>query len=262
MAWGLGLLWVLAGNAGADPPPAPAIHNSRFVYSNEEKLGFDLEKTLRSTAPHLLPYREMISHWSGYATVSPRMVLSLMELETRQLTGGSASTSRPFGDLSTAETFEGQVEDVLRRLAERFYDRPAGHDGLRAATAADEALSALLAREGALEELRDRYESLFPDQPPLHQARAEPAGAKTVPPPHLLQLPYPVGQSWYFGCTHTFNGMDPGPPSSLDFSRNLETWGANTSNTWVVVAAHPGTAIVYSSCFVEVLGANGWSTSY
>jgi LasA protease len=264
LAIGLLAATVLTAPAGAAGTSGePFIHNSRFVYSIEEKLDFDLEAYLRAAAPHLVAHAEVISHWSAYYTVSPRVVLSLMELETAQISSAAPSLpDRPFAGLSEAKTLPQQVEDVLRRLSELFYESPAGPDGLRAPQAAQEALRRLLGSDRAPAELRSRYESLFPAERPLDEPRdGPPAAAKATPPPGLLQLPYPVGESWYFGGAHTFDGQDPGPKSSLDFTRDRESWGDNTSNTWVV-AAHGGTAVVYSSCFVEVVGPNGWSTSY
>ncbi len=253
---------VLTAAAGFGEAVTSSVPNSRFIYSTEEKLGFDLEQYLSHAAPHLLPHAEVISHWSGYTTISPRIVLALMELRTDQIRGKpSKADELPFGELSTAVTFSGQVEDVLLRLAKAFYARPTGADGLRAAPAAREALEKVLGKSFDAEELGAIYANLFPAEPPLPEALSAPGADKVLPPTNYLQLSYPVGQGWYHGGTHTFTGQDPGPPSSLDFTRNREPWGADTTNTWVV-AAHPGTAVVYSSCNVEVLGSDGWSTSY
>ena len=251
-----------ASTARAEVPGEAPIDNGRFVYSTEEKLGFDLEEYLGQAAPHLLPQVEAIYHWSGYTTVSPRIALALMELRSRQLSGGPAKAGEPpFGELSDKADFSAQVADVLGRLAAAFYASPAGAGGLRVAPAARDALRSVLGEGFDFDGLAAAYARLFPAEPPLHQALPEPAADKAVPPSNYLQLPYPVGESWFHGGTHTNTGIDPGPPSALDFLLDFRPFGADTGNIRVV-AAHPGTTRVYSSCNVEVLGSGGWSTSY
>lgn len=259
------LALLVPGLAAASEAPASLdIHNSRFVYSAEEKLGdFNLTRYLGDNALWLQPYRELITHWSAYATVSPRITLALIELETQLVsteTPSSGALRRPFGDLSSSNTFGGQSEDVLRRLSRSFYS-----DGgqMRQPTAARRALLTVLGSEARLAEFHRSFQRIFPSLAPLSQRRNSFSDPKsTLPPPSFLQLPFPVGDTWVSNGAHAHLGQDPGPKSSLDFSRNwTSSWGANTSSDWVV-AASTGTAVVHSRCFVEVIGANGWSTSY
>lgn len=103
--------------------------------------------------------------------------------------------------------------------------------------------------------------SLFPDAL-TEQTKIPDKQAKTIPPQNLLQLPYPIGQSWQtWGGTHSFSGQNSGPRSSLDFRQNRSGFGSNTTNLWVS-SSSSGSAVKHSSCFAEVLATGGWSTTY
>ncbi len=54
----------------------------RLIYSYDEMFQFDLEAYLAVQAPHLLPYAEVISHWSGYSSISPKVMLTLLEQQS------------------------------------------------------------------------------------------------------------------------------------------------------------------------------------
>ncbi len=261
------LAWTLPSLvAAAATPPDLAVHNSRFVYSSEEKTGgFNLAAYLAAEAPWLQPYRELITHWSAYSTVSPRITLALIETQTGLVsteTPSSGDLRRPFGNLSSNNTFDGQTDDVLRRLARSFYANSGTSDLLRQPTAASQALRSLLGTEAQLVEFHRSFQRIFPSLAPLAQGRSNLTDPKTTSPPaSLLQLPFPTGDAWFFNGAHTQFGQDPGPKSSIDFSRDWTSWGANTSGNWVV-AATSGTVVVHSRCFVEIIATGGWSTSY
>ncbi len=263
----------LGSSYGSEPP---AVDNSRLVYSPEEMINLDLDRFIERSAPHLAPYRETLSHWSAYASISPKIVLSLVEMQSKMISDPTKLEStvsdpddskRPLGALIAKAGFSDQLRDGLSQLAGSFYAYPTNTDDLplrgRDAGAATAALIELLGSPDALARLLTVYSDLFPNAPDLSQPTP---GARfhdkaTAPAPNFLQLPYGIGLSWIFNGSHTFIGNNQGPPSSLDFSRNWPGWGANTSNDWVV-AAHGGTVIIHSSCFAEVIGAGGWSTSY
>src|SRR4051794_40131108 len=89
------LLVVLAGNIGAQvprpvegpaPQPArsststdyPAGYSGRWIEDAEFLYGpslvtFDLGAYLAANAPHLTPYAEVISHWCGFYSISPKL---------------------------------------------------------------------------------------------------------------------------------------------------------------------------------------------
>ena len=115
------LLLTPAAAFGDDP--APPVAPDRFFYSNAEMTGFDLEGYLASEAPHLLPYREILSHWCGYTTVSPRIALALIEHQTGLVTesGLDGRFDRPLGDLAPVDGFSRQLEVVLGALAQEVY---------------------------------------------------------------------------------------------------------------------------------------------
>jgi len=89
------------------------------------------------------------------------------------------------------------------------------------------------------------------------EALAQPAAGPDLPPPDLLQLPFPIGDTW------TFNGVHGPLKEAIDFSvgRPWPRWKANTSDMWVVAAA-AGTVRRIASCGLEIDHADGWTTVY
>ncbi len=239
--------------AVAAPSSEPAL-----LYSYEEMRGFDLPAYLATHAPHLLPHAEAISHWAGYSSISPRVLLTLIELHSAGLSAPTPlALARPFGPLSNAPDFAAQVEDIAKRLATAYYARL----DARALAPASGALAGLLPPATDEATFSATYTRLFDQAPPsLDRKRLARYQAAAVPPANLLQLPYPVGQAWSFGGSHTNTGSGRFPQSSLDF-HDGGTWGSDTSGKWVVAAAG-GRAIRHSSCSVEVIHPNGWSTTY
>ena len=78
-----------------------------------------------------------------------------------------------------------------------------------------------------------------------------------LPPAGMLQLPFPIGETW------TFNGVHGPRNEAIDFSvgRPWPRWRSDTSKLWVVAAA-PGSIRKVSGCGVEIDHADGWTTVY
>ncbi len=259
----------------------PTVHNTRLVYSTEEMVNLELDRFIERSAPHLAPYRETLSHWSAASTISPKVTLTLIEMQSGMVSEPRAlgptdhdprdDSSRPLGSLVAPAGFSNQLRGGLDQLSNLFYGyQPASTTNLspasphdRPADAASAALRALLVSQEALARFVATYADLFPNASALSQPTpgAHFHTKAAAPAPNYLQLPYSIGLGWIFNGAHSYRGNNEGPPSSLDFSRNWPTWGANTSNDWVV-AAHGGQVIVHSSCFIQVLGSDGWSTTY
>ncbi|MBU6954997.1 pre-peptidase C-terminal domain-containing protein [Hahella sp. HN01] len=246
------------------------ISDEQFIYSYQEMLTFDVAAYLKRNAPHLLDQTEVITHWAGYSTVSPKVLLTLIEMQTGLVSGArTASLQRPLGDLSERDGFSAQVEDIAMRLAKAYYSTVNQEQKSLSVSGEDiatRALSRALMNNAAgdAEEFATVYQRLFPQE----QESAEPPGVsrfsayskKLVPPENMLQLPFPIDQSWWFGGAHTNTGSGNYPLSSLDMN-NGGGWGSDTSTKWAVASA-AGTAVRHSSCFVEVLHDGGWSTTY
>ena len=84
------------------------LDNTHFIFSNEDKLSFDLESLLEQQAPHLLPFADAIMCESARQTISPRLTLALIELESGLLSADDPSAEalqRPFGELSDKDSF-------------------------------------------------------------------------------------------------------------------------------------------------------------
>ncbi len=251
-------------------PQSPA--NSALVYSYDEMFNFDIDQYLASQAPHLLPYAEVISHWAGYTSISPRVLLTLIDLQSQLISQPDlALLQQPLAGLSSANGFSAQLQDVADQLATRLYQREAAVSEFATAPAA--ALSYLFSADtnkGAevsqlqadkLSTFTQRYQQLFAeDYQPAPDSNTQNITTLAGPANGFLQFPFPLGQSWHVGGAHTNTGSGNYPMSSLDMSIG-GGWGSNQSNTWVAASA-AGSFKRHSSCFAEVVHSGGWSTTY
>ncbi|RVU42053.1 M23 family metallopeptidase [Rheinheimera riviphila] len=266
-----------------------------LIYSYDEMFNFDIEAYLASQAPHLLPYAEQISHWAGYSSISPRVLMALMEQQSGVLRNANLSAkqlAQPFGKLSAKRDFAGQLQDVADQLATRLYTEPTHPEA--AEFAKQQAPSALdflfasatpktlsdapslpdpqaLPQQAAARHFNAIYQQLFaeefsaaPSQIEQQQAVEQQAMVDPVilagPANGFLQFPFPTGQSWHVGGAHTNTGSGNYPMSSLDLSQG-GGWGSNQSSRWVAASA-AGSFKRHSSCFAEVVHSGGWSTTY
>lgn len=283
----------LSGLSQAQPQVAKATQAAPvhpLIYGREEMFGFDIEGYLAARAPALLPYAETISHWAGYSSISPRVLIALIEQQSGLLSRPQASRVamvRPMGELSSAQGFSEQVRDVADQLARSLYAAPleAGRAEFQAPGQAPvPALARLLARSVSAAKARAQersdsseqdfatvYQGLFGlrfdvEAARLSLATMQPTGTQRPGLQALgaassyLQFPFPVGQSWYVGGAHTNTGSGTYPMSSLDMYKS-GGWGSNQSANWVVASA-AGTFKKHSSCFAEVVHTDGWSTTY
>lgn len=261
------------------------ITKQQMLYSYDEMFNFNIKEYLQKNAPQLVPHAEVISHYAGYSSISPKLLIALIEqqsgLVSKQISKQSQSKmARPFGDLSSKYGFKEQVADVSERLAMAFYD---GHSfaqtGLneKHTTSGDavKALNAVLApslghvsakrldqrTQKAVSALNNIYHKLFEQNDSQNSRNFSTESVSTEASiDNYFQLPYPMGRTWTYGGSHTNTGSGSYPQSSLDLN-NGGYWGDNLSNLWVVSAA-PGRVKVHSSCFVEVYHDNNWSTTY
>jgi LasA protease len=115
------VLGILCANAQGD---GLVLTESDLIYTNEQMLNFNIEEYLRTYAPHLLPYAESISHWAGFSSISPKVLLALMEYQSSIISfESSAGMSRPFATLSETVGFNEQLKDVSNQLAELHYKK-------------------------------------------------------------------------------------------------------------------------------------------
>jgi LasA protease len=248
------------------------LSQQNFVYTPSEMLNFDIEAYLQANAPQLAGHAEVISHWSGRTSISPKVILTLIEHQSQSLrhSDSSETLSGALTSLSKEETLSARVKDIATRLADSYYKNLTESaaepemESLRALlnqaqnTSADSSLN----KNTVTSSFTDTFFTLFPNAPSIPRLEAKTNNMKSLPPQSLFQLPYPIGQAWQtWGGTHTFTGNGGGPYSSLDFRQSRAGFGANTSNIWVS-SSSSGRAIRHSSCFVEVLASGGWSTTY
>src|SRR5687768_18611278 len=76
---------VIGGTAtagGRDANAAAGLSGQDLVYSYDEMFDFDIAAYLAKHAPHLVRHSESISHWAGYSSISPKVLIALMEQQS------------------------------------------------------------------------------------------------------------------------------------------------------------------------------------
>ncbi|WP_026309340.1 M23 family metallopeptidase [Kangiella aquimarina] len=256
------------------------ITKEEFVYSYDEMLNFDVEAYLQTNAPHLAGYAEIISHYAGYSSISPKVLIAIMEQQTGIISNPVSATTitRPFGDLSSKIGFKEQVQDISSRLAKEFYRGHSYSDtGSNEVMTTDEdvyrAIEAVIPEqaEEAFEINRERgtkgsskkvsrtHRTLF-EESKKEESTTQTQSLVIADINNYFQLPFRVGESWRNGGSHTNHGSGTYPQSSLDFNAG-GYWGDNLSHIWVSASA-PGVIKNHSSCFSEIIHDDGWSTTY
>lgn len=251
------------------------ISDQAFLYGPEVE-DFDVAKYLARKAPKLRAKAELIQHWSGYYSINPQLVLSLAEMQSAVLTAPDPTNLQaPFGTLSQAHGFDGQLRDVLHRLSVLFYRFEAQHadnahrglaNNINGATAAligvmKPATVTMSATEQGLllSSFVQQFRALFPDDAAgLLTTKVSGTAAVLAPPVNMMQMPWRQGYAWRSNGAHSHTGSG-WPLSSIDVAYDWPSWG---SPTYSVTAAHDGTARVMSRCQIRVSHPNGWATNY
>ncbi len=270
-----------AHNALADSAltsDSPALNKANVIYTYDEMFSFNVSDYLNNNAPHLLPYAEAISHYAAVSTTSPKVLLTLIEQQSGLLTTHDTTPEKvalAFGKLSDKYGFNQQLEDIAGRINLALYQTPGYTESITNPSlpdnlAARKIIQSIFSAEknfafeqsiavNEINHFNKIYRQLFPQiSNPMEEATN--SNTTAVPPSNFLQLPFPIGEAWSNGGSHTFTGSGAYPQSSLDFNDG-GVWGGNIDHLWVVASA-AGRVVVHSSCNVEVVHDNGWSTAY
>lgn len=96
-------------------------NNLIFLYGVDASQ-FDLADFIYVNVPDLIDKEEAITHWAGYYSINPKVILTLMEMQSQLISSPTAEAlNRPLGTLSDKQGFEEQLQDVLAQLSQRFY---------------------------------------------------------------------------------------------------------------------------------------------
>ncbi|MEX2030779.1 MAG: LamG-like jellyroll fold domain-containing protein [Anaerolineales bacterium] len=284
MPFGSGAERLLGALSIQTSDPAPLISDGEFVWG--PNVGrFNAAAFLREQDSALEPYASALELWAAYSSVSPRVLLTVLELQYGWVTGGGSPADE-------AEVMAA-LEDTSTALANAFYDhlhtwgaRATSPEVLgpvvefadgTAATVDPEssgsyAVSAALARPATLglwqaqvsadseEGFSAVYGSLFPGSDPLSESNLITPAA--VPPDNLLQFPFPLGAVWGFAGPHSWNGNSTPPFSSLDFYAGGSTCAAPPGLFTVAAAGGTPYRPFGYSCWLEIDHGAGWTTSY
>lgn len=264
-----------ANSLATDHPEHSQLRMSDFVYSYDEMKNFDIERYLSDNAPHLLPYSEAISHYAGYSSISPKILISAIELKSGLITTKNAaptSIDNVFSDFSDKTSFSAQLEEVSLEISQLVY----GAD-IQEHTPYSTKRSILTKRtidknqalkrkySTLLSRVQEKKSELFNEEPPPNQHLTRSIRTPTTKKNRSkddvrFQLPFPIGDHWWIGGSHTHTGSGSYPQSSLDMGLT-GSWGDDISHIKVTAAAS-GVVKKHSSCYLEIMHDGGWSTTY
>ncbi|WP_444994857.1 FG-GAP repeat domain-containing protein [Aliikangiella sp. IMCC44359] len=100
-----------------------------FLYQYDE-YSFNIQNYLNEHATHLASYvdpnvnvnaAEIISHWAGISSISPKILLSLMMQQSTTGKLQQVKVTKPYGTLSTEIGFNAQVKDIANQLSKMYY---------------------------------------------------------------------------------------------------------------------------------------------
>src|SRR5687767_14015735 len=88
------------------------IEDAAFVYG-PDLLTFDVRQYLAGAARHLVQYAEVISHWSGNKSISPELLLTILELRSSATSNGPTpkALADPAAGLVPRADFETQIRN-------------------------------------------------------------------------------------------------------------------------------------------------------
>ncbi|HEX9680171.1 MAG TPA: peptidoglycan DD-metalloendopeptidase family protein, partial [Anaerolineales bacterium] len=266
--------------------PIPALlSDGEFVWG--PNVGrFDAQAYLASVDSPLEPYAADLEIWAMYSSVSPRVLLTVLQVRYGVVKGAGAALNE--GEVLAA------IEDTAMGLAEAFYDHlhtwgrrstaPPDIDPLvrfadgtaatvGAASSGTYAVAAGLAPGAPIGRWREQlsrdsstgftavYGSLFPGSDPLSATNE--ITPSSAPPDTLLQLPFPMGAVWGYAGPHSWNGGNSPPPfSSLDFYAGGATCSAPPGLFTVAAAGGIPYRPYDYRCWLEIDHGAGWTTSY
>ena len=281
------------------PIAGNVLSNGQFVYGPNVGM-FKLEEYIDQYAPHLKQISTNLNGRLDYYSINPRLFLTLLEVHSQLVSDNDPTRiDNPFG-LNNGD-FYTQVDEISNILVSAYYLHLYTYSSIPVLTrnlpplisqtgniidVAPETNAGTYAIMAALEKIEGEknisiilensqpegffqtYKRLFPEDDPISESNHIflPEEINSLEAPYeLLQLPYPIGESWKFNGVHDAAGGDVGSAfvnaASIDFSPTWPAWNTDTSNMWVVAAAS-GIPTKVSSCNVRIMHTDGWETSY
>jgi LasA protease len=265
-AW-LSLLPVVVSAVSA---PVPQLTDADVVW-DMRVLSLDDSNAAIDAVPQLHAHRGLILDRAGLHSVSPRMIVMLLETSGALADMAAMDTEQQRARIDAVIASIGRMHYLGRSIAKTAAQARMTDDGESATPAANNSagVAAVAATfvngEARLESLSALYLERF--GPSTLERQKSLILSPAVFSTNTLRLPWTLGQyNWGSGGVHTTFGGCPAqacayPRSSLDFWRPGWGWNSDTSSGRVV-AANAGTVTKYSACQVRVTSPDGWATNY
>lgn len=253
--------------------PVPQLTDAHVVW-DMRVLSLDDANAAIDAVPQLRAHRGLIVDRAGLHSVSPRLIVLLLETSGALADMAAMDTEQQRSRIDAVIASIGRMH-YLGRSLDKAKVAAAQARALEDALAASAALSdsagvtavaaTFVSGETRLETLSAKYVERYGVNA-INRQKAQPISGAVVST-NTLRLPWTLGQyNWGSGGVHTTFGGCPAqacasPRSSLDFWRPGWGWNSDTS-FGRVVAANAGTVTKYSACQVRVTSPDGWATNY
>lgn len=275
------------------------ISNSLFLYSSTV-LDFDTQNFLNQQNGLLKNYSEEINGqvWTAadsiaynavFYGINPQLILVALEAQDNIVTNKDSqipSRYDPSENNQTKQKFYFYVKWLAETAAVNFNERRDGKDNGQIIFSSGEIIEVPLSLNAGTYGSQTLLAKLLPiDQWTTFVAGSDPIfkeifinwfGDPMLDPdvqdisalalPSGYNLPFPVGNTWYFtGGPHTYSSSGSRPWSSVDFAPPEVTTcssGSTTYNGRWIVAARGGTVITSQTALVVIDHGDGWRTYY
>ncbi len=250
---------------------APQLTDADVVW-DMRVISLDDANAAIDAVPQLSAHRGLILDRAGLHSVSPRMIVLLLEMsgtldEIAQLDSEQQrSRIDAFIAAVTRMHYLGRSIDKAN-VAARQTTKGVEESGTMLSDSAGVAAVAetFVTGTARLQALAERYVARFGTS--AFDRQKTQAVSPTAVSTNTLRLPWTLGQyQWGSGGVHSTSGSCPAqacglPRSSLDFWRPGWSWNSDTSSGRVV-AANAGTVAKISACQLRVTSPDGWATNY
>jgi murein DD-endopeptidase MepM/ murein hydrolase activator NlpD len=278
----------MAGRLVQSGISVPLVSDGEFVWGPNVG-AFDVTSYLASRRSPLAPYGDDVALWADYTSVNPKVLLTVLELRYRLVSGPLAGM--------TSDHIRSTIQETSLTLAKEFYKHLYTYGTRRPHTSVPPAAPPLVTlADGSTAEIDPSlssgtyavafalgqsaglsgwqaqltpgssggfaqvYGAMFPGSDPT--STVNDINPPAAPPDSLLQFPFPQGAIWTYGGPHSWNGDSTPPFSSMDFFLRGGTCAAPPF--YYAVSAAGGSAYHPShySCWIEIDHGAGWTTSY
>ncbi len=279
---------------------APPLVSDSLLLFAPDVIEFNIQSFLETQNSSLSYYQEDVNGavWSAAEIIrynamlfgiNPQTIMVILEAENKAISAATAaqipSNSNPDLPAGLQGSFYYRVNHIARQLLDAYDQKRYGETDGKIVFNDGKSLFVDINTNAGTFAVRNTLAQVLPasqwaewslgDNPLFIQQFESWFGApltdsdssiqSTLALPDGYQLPFPVGETWYYtGGPHTYTGSGSRPWSSIDLAQPEQVGcpgGGYLANRWIV-AAKGGNVIQSSTALVVIDHGDGWRTYY